>query len=233
MIVERDGDEISQRSAEAMVITGDGLHETYRIKAIADKFDAQRKLFFPYGSAAKASGLDVIVGKTQTTDPDSRTGLNALRSIEDYHNRKAMRAKLRPDPSRRYIFVADKEDKNSGFEECIQRELQQIADSHSSIRQEELDDCAYKSQCDIGSLETTIYCAFVGGDTGCFEDGISNLLELRENKSINATNRDELKGKLSGILGNPSGEELLKDSEKWQIQSAFPNISACFREFES
>lgn len=232
MKVIRDATSISTNSAEAIVITGDGSHEVHRIKAIAPKFNADRKLLFPHGTSATASRLSTIVGKQRPTDPDSRTGLPALDSIRDYHTQRSLRTRLRPDPAHRYLFISDTEDKDGGFRHAITDWLEKNADTRESVNIQNLDDRAFECQCLIGSLETRIYCAFIGDETGCFEDGLAKLLQMRKGRSISANDRDELKAILSNALGNSSGDDLLNEARKDEIQSAFPNLSACLREFE-
>jgi len=233
MIVVQDAKEISRNSAEALVITGDGKNETDRIRAVAPKFNCDRKLLFPHGTPGRSSQLDSIVGRQQPTDEDTRSGLSTLKSVETYESMGPMRGRLRIDPTRRYLIISDKEDLQPPFQDQIESQLYSIASAPESVEVNQFSEAAFDCRCNFSTGGVTIYCGLIGGETGCFEDGLAELLAIRRNISINPDGREELKRILRSELENLTGEELLKRAEKWEIQEAFPNLSACLTRFEN
>jgi hypothetical protein len=233
MIVVQDSKEISQNSAEALVITGDGKNETDRIKAVAPKFNCDRKLLFPYGTPGRSRQLDSIIGKRTPTDEDTRSGMSTFKSVETYESMGPMRTRLRLDPSRRYLIISDKEDMQPPFQEKIENKLNSIASTPESVEVNQFGEAAFDCRCDFPTGEAIIYCGFIGDETGCFEDGLAELLEIRRGLSINPNDRDELKGILRSELRDLTGKQLLVEAEKWEIQEAFPNLSACLMQFEN
>lgn len=233
MIIVQDSKEISANSAEALVITGDGKNETDRIKAVAPKFNCDRKLLFPYGTPGRSSQLDSIIGKQTPTDEDTRSGMSAFKSVETYESRRAMRSRLRPDPSRRYLIISDKEDMQPSFQDRVENKLNSIASSPESVEVNQIAEAAFDCRCEFSRGQVTIYCGFIGDETGCFEDGLARLLEIRRDMSINPDGRNGLKGILRNELRNLTGTELLERAERWQIEEAFPNLSACLMRFEN
>lgn len=236
MIVVQDSKEISSNSAEALVITGDGKNETDRIKAVAPKFNCDRKLLFPYGTPGRSSQLDSIIGRRTPTDEDTRSGMSTLKSVKTYESMGSMRSRLRLDPSRRYLVVSDKEDMEAPFQSKIEDKLTSIASTPKSVEVNQIAEAAFDCRCEFPTGEAIIYCGFIGDETGCFEDGLAELLDLLESRrglSINPSDRDELKGILRNELKNLTGKQLLEEAEKWQIQEAFPNLSACLVRLEN
>lgn len=233
MIIVQDSKEISANSAEALVITGDGKNETDRIRAVAPKFNCDRKLLFPYGTPGRSSQLDSIIGKQTPTDEDTRSGLSTFKSISTYESRRAMRSRLRRDPSRRYLIISDKEDMQPPFQNKVENKLNSTTSSPESVEVKQIAEAAFDCRCEFSHGQVIIYCGLIGDETGCFEDGLAKLLEIRRDLSINPDDRDELKRILGNELSNLTGKHLLKRAEKWQIQEAFPSLSACLMRFEN
>lgn len=229
MNVVRDAEDVAKHSAQALVVTGDGKNETDRIKAIAPKFDGNKDLIFPYGTGVKASGVGHIVGKQTASNAGSKSGLSAL-SVVKRHQTSSMRNRLRPSPCQRYIFFSDREDLDGDIQQQLESKLRSIINSGEFISIEQIEREAYRCECKFAQYRTIIYCAFVGDDTGCFEDGLADLLELKGRGSVHADNRDELKRKIEQEVGRVSGESLLDRANETQIETAFPNLSKCLKQ---
>lgn len=209
----------SEEEVASVVITGDGRAEYRRLQPIADRFNEEKVLFFP---SRPDRHLSTIVGRRSETSYTGKPGFEALDGL------LALKSHY---PFSRFLFLVDREHINNDSAEELETKVKEIA-QEDEIDITELDDRAFRCGFHIGSREITLFAAIIGDEFGCFEDGIATLLERRWENSINPESRDELKGKVTDILGDSGLESLVDSCQRSDLKHSFPNLCAVLAEYE-
>ncbi len=218
MNVVRDVSQQSHERFEAVVITGDGKNETLRVKALATAFDHDRELFFPYENSQ--TGIRMVGSKQRTAGQAERKSLRALDIVEDHKGRGA----------RTFFFIMDKEHIEGDVHEALSNKTDSLSRNDSRLAQ--MDDCAYKCEFDIGNVDITVYAVVIGDELECFEDRLAKLIRIKCGTEVNASSRDELKGRIDDILDDTSGATLIENSTRTELEMAFPSVCTVLSVFE-
>jgi len=91
---------------------------------------------------------------------------------------------------------------------------------------------AFRSEFQIGSQDMDLYSVVVGDEFGFFEDCLATLLELEWGYEISADTKDEFKSEVNRILSGGTGQSLLENAQRDNLDRAFPSLSTVLQQFE-
>lgn len=218
MNVVQDANQRSQEQFEATVITGDGTHETRRVRALAAKFDHERELYFPFDNTK--TGIRMMGSKQRMSEQAERKSLRALDIVRDHKGRNA----------RKFFFMMDKEHIDGDVCDALADKFDTLSTSYSEV--EQLDDCAHRCEFDIGSADLTVFSVIIGDEFECFEERLAELVRVKCGHEIDARDRDELKREIDNVLDDNSGAALIEDASRTELQIAFPSVCTVLSAFE-
>lgn len=216
VVDELDEDDPSR--LEALIVTGDGRSEYRRLKPLSDHYDEDRVLFLPSRTERHLS----VVGSTSSHPETERRGWDALDALELYKSQYNYT---------RFLFLIDQEHCDGSCAEDLREKLDEVATAGVEI--DDVNDCAYVCEFEIGSREITLYVAAVGHRHGFFEDCLAELLELQWGNEIDEEDKDEFKSKVNDALSGGSGRTLLANADRRNLEQAFPNLSSILEQFEN
>ncbi len=202
--------ELKKNKPLLIIITGDGRSDVNILEELCKRYN----------------GLDKILWYPVTIIKKP-TGLSALDSVK--HLSRLYRINF-------FLFIVDGEyiERDANYQ--IQNYLQGIG-----IRSIEIVPIqeAFFIKCKIGSYNIILYCIILGPET-FLEEEIIRLIEFELNISINLSgNRDSIwkeriKREIKQILlgRHTNVENLIKNASENNLEIAFPNLCAVFRNIE-
>lgn len=202
---------------EALVVTGNGRSEYRRLKPLANHYNEDRVLLFPSRTERHISH----VGRQRSEPATERRGWDALDALPLYKSYNYTR----------FLLLLDSEHCESDGQAELETKIDDIATGGSS-ETEVLGGGAFRSEFQIGSQDTVLYTAVVGDEFGFFEDCLATVLELEWGNEISADTKDEFKSEVNRILSGGTGQSLLENARRDNLDRAFPSLSTVLQQFE-